>query len=998
MLAMAKKAKEEKAAEEERVRLEAEQLLRAQQEMEAAAEKKRWEALEAAAAKEESSAYEFDDVIDGNVVDDDYEEEEAEMSALDILFQFIPYYGQGDPTNDATVRSYLSSLSISEIDTKDEYGNTLLLLACQFGCDDLVRIMLNKGGDPNAVNSSGASGLHFACYRESMNKKVAKMLLHNGANPDLEEFVNGCTPLHYCASTGDVQFCDMLVNYGADVGKQDFYQYTCLDYAREAGFTDVAGYLERAATRGFNSPGGFASPGAGVGAYSMAPASPGAAGGMMSIPAGPGTPMAAGRAVDPLSPELQPPLPSDPAVMAALAEAEDKHNAALKAQRDDFRAKSTELDAKIAQLKTDKDMYTREIASFEEEIAEKKKLVQRSEEVGSANIEEVQKELEALKKELEELEREKATMLEKKGGLQESLKDAESKLSAVSSEDAARIASERAEADQLLVMMQEREKLYNVELLEMEGKYRDELESLKKQLTEEKRSSMQEERANATARGALQREMDKQSEAVRRKLHEMKTKQAKERTSLTFNMEDAEARATAATSKRDSVVESLRLTKKDIDDAKEAEGFNKEIQGYITKEQTVRRTLHNQMEDLKGKIRVYVRVRPMSKKEKDRGCTEVASKEGKNGIKLQLADSKKLFDFDQVFTGVKDNSQSDIFRDSKHLVMSVVDGYNVCIFAYGQTGSGKTFTMIGGCSIEESVKKDGEFHDAAGIAPRAVSELFRLLNERGEQSTFTVDVTMFQIYRDGIQDLLRKKVVKKKGKKGQDEDDDVQKDDGLKITLAQHSSSGLVTVDGAVVESASTPSEVMQIFAEGSARRKVASTQMNAESSRSHLVCSLVVNIVSKNSGKKTTGKLTLVDLAGSERVDKSGATGEAFKEAQSINKSLSALGDVISSLTSGSAHIPYRNHTLTMLMSDSIGGNAKTLMFVNTSPADYNSSETSSSLAFGNRCRDITNAVAAPPHVQAAQLKSLQKELAKMKKAGGGAGKKGPTLAKPGR
>jgi hypothetical protein len=145
---------------------------------------------------------------------------------------------------------------------------------------------------------------------------------------------------------------------------------------------------------------------------------------------------------------------------------------------------------------------------------------------------------------------------------------------------------------------------------------------------------------------------------------------------------------------------------------------------------------------------------------------------------------------------------------------------------------------------------------------------------------------------------------------------------------------------------------------------------MNAESSRSHLVCSLVVNIFSTNSGKKTTGKLTLVDLAGSERVDKSGATGDAFKEAQSINKSLSALGDVIAALTSDSTHIPYRNHTLTMLMSDSIGGNAKTLMFVNTSPADYNSSETASSLAFGNRCKDITNAVAAPPHVQAAQLK----------------------------
>lgn len=122
------------------------------------------------------------------------------------------------------------------------------------------------------------------------------------------------------------------------------------------------------------------------------------------------------------------------------------------------------------------------------------------------------------------------------------------------------------------------------------------------------------------------------------------------------------------------------------------------------------------------------------------------------------------------------------------------------------------------------------------------------------------------------------------------------------------------------------------------------------------------------------------------QRVDKSGATGEQLKEAQSINKSLSAIGDVISALTSGSAHIPYRNHPLTMLMSDSLGGNAKTLMFVNTSPADYNTSESTSSLNFGLRCKDITNSVSGPGAGGAQsqqQLKDLKKELAKLKKDG---------------
>ena len=118
--------------------------------------------------------------------------------------------------------------------------------------------------------------------------------------------------------------------------------------------------------------------------------------------------------------------------------------------------------------------------------------------------------------------------------------------------------------------------------------------------------------------------------------------------------------------------------------------------------------------------------------------------------------------------------------------------------------------------------------------------------------------------------------------------------------------------------------------------------------------------------------------------MDKSGAVGEVLKEAQSINKSLSALGDVIAALTSGQQHIPYRNHPLTMLMSDSVGGNSKTLIFINTSPADYNVAETTSSLSFGTRCKDITNSVQAGPGVQAAQLNALKKELAKLKKAGG--------------
>lgn len=255
-------------------------------------------------------------------------------------------------------------------------------------------------------------------------------------------------------------------------------------------------------------------------------------------------------------------------------------------------------------------------------------------------------------------------------------------------------------------------------------------------------------------------------------------------------------------------------------------------------------------------------------------CLQVVIKDSKLSICVNAPDGKKTFDFDSCFGGkmADHNSQADIFADTKNLMTSVIDGYNVCIFAYGQTGSGKTFTMIGAADIASCISPDGEFDDLAGIAPRAVSEIFRLLNEKNAQITYEVEIQMFQLYRDGLEDLLADK------KKAKNDTKDMKKQDApLKITLSEHSPTGLVQVQGANVMTATTPIEVMQIFALGSKRRTVASTQMNAESSRSHLIFSVTVKMVNRRTESTVLGKLTLVDLAGSERVDKSGAEGTYY-------------------------------------------------------------------------------------------------------------------------
>jgi hypothetical protein len=157
---------------------------------------------------------------------------------------------------------------------------------------------------------------------------------------------------------------------------------------------------------------------------------------------------------------------------------------------------------------------------------------------------------------------------------------------------------------------------------------------------------------------------------------------------------------------------------------------------------------------------------------------------------------------------------------------------------------------------------------------------------------------------------------------------------------------------------------------------------MNVESSRSHLIFSLVIETTDLQTGALTKGKLSFVDLAGSERVKKSGAEGDTLKEAQAINKSLSALGDVISALASEQQHIPYRNHKLTMLMSDSLGGNAKTLMFVNVSPTDGNVEETQSSLTYATRVRTIKNDNGKS--VESKEVQALKQQVAHWRQKAG--------------
>ncbi|CAG2223935.1 Kinesin heavy chain,Kinesin-like protein KIN-14Q,Kinesin-like protein KIN-14S,Kinesin-like protein KIF17,Kinesin-like protein KIN-14E,Kinesin-like protein KIN-14D,Kinesin-II 85 kDa subunit,Kinesin-like protein KIN-14F,Carboxy-terminal kinesin 2,Kinesin-like protein KIN-14H,Kinesin-like protein KIN-14A,Kinesin-1 heavy chain,Kinesin-like protein 3,Kinesin-like protein KIF13B,Kinesin-like protein KIN-14L,Kinesin-related protein 7,Kinesin-like protein KIN-14R,Kinesin-like protein KIN-14I,Kinesin-like protein K len=375
---------------------------------------------------------------------------------------------------------------------------------------------------------------------------------------------------------------------------------------------------------------------------------------------------------------------------------------------------------------------------------------------------------------------------------------------------------------------------------------------------------------------------------------------------------------------------------------------NKVLTENYNTERVLRKKYYNMVEDMKGKIRVYCRARPLSKTELGRGNRSVLKSQDEYSITVETQRGIKDFQFDQIF--MEDSTQEKIFEDTNNLVQSAVDGYNVCIFAYGQTGSGKTFTMIG--------DKDQNF---PGIAPRAFNRIFDLINELKSKSDITVTAYMMELYNDKLIDLF--------AKPGHSSDDKMD----IKVDKK-----GLVWVKGAVIKEAHNSKELFALFQEGSEHRHTASTKMNDESSRSHLIISLVLETTNKMTGQTAKGKLSLVDLAGSERVGKTGASADQLKEAMSINKSLSALGDVISALSSEQQFIPYRNNKLTMLMQDSLGGNAKTLMFVNISPADYNQDESVISLTYASRVKLITNQASKnSDNKEIARLKSI---IAKLK------------------
>ncbi|CAH1248126.1 KIF13A [Branchiostoma lanceolatum] len=372
-------------------------------------------------------------------------------------------------------------------------------------------------------------------------------------------------------------------------------------------------------------------------------------------------------------------------------------------------------------------------------------------------------------------------------------------------------------------------------------------------------------------------------------------------------------------------------------------------------------------------VKVAVRVRPMNRRELGLATKCVVDMEGNQTIlghpTTKPGDRKppKTFAFDYCFWSMdetnteKFSSQEIVFKSvGADILENAFQGYNACIFAYGQTGSGKSYTMMGTA-------------DNGGLIPRLCLSLFdSIVSKSNEMLSFKVEVSYMEIYNEKVRDLLDPGTTKHN------------------LKVREHKILGPY-VDGLQILAVTKYEDIEKLMNEGNKSRTVAATSMNEESSRSHAVFNIIVTQTLKDLASGVTGekvsKVSLVDLAGSERAAKTGAAGERLKEGSNINKSLSTLGLVISTLadqSAGKGHknkfVPYRDSVLTWLLKDNLGGNSKTAMIATISPALDNYEETLSTLRYADRAKRIVNHAVVNEDPNARIIRELREEVDKLK------------------
>lgn len=367
------------------------------------------------------------------------------------------------------------------------------------------------------------------------------------------------------------------------------------------------------------------------------------------------------------------------------------------------------------------------------------------------------------------------------------------------------------------------------------------------------------------------------------------------------------------------------------------------------------RTLQNTVQELRGSIRVFCRIRPQNRAASGplaaAGIGARAESTQHVVLKKPPGDRRHEFSFDRVFP--PDAGQRTVYEEVGSLLPGVFSGLHLCIFAYGQTGAGKTYTLAGNNISGEK-----------GIQDMAIADLLRLADERAQMGglQYEARISALEIYNETVKDLLvdasaaDSRLEVRQSRDGGNFADSSEPGGGQ----PGPSQFGSMRVPNLQTRRVQSPADVERALVHVKGSRHVAATCLNEHSSRSHCIVSL--SLVQRSAGDSdgmhhSVGVLHIVDLAGSERTKVSQAEGQQMKEANCINRSLSALADVLYALGEGgnTMHVPYRNSKLTYLLQDALGGvGCKTLLFAQVSPESPDVHETYSTLAFASRVANV--------------------------------------------
>ena len=616
------------------------------------------------------------------VEDEDEDESDGPGEHMSVLFELLPFYRQGDASTDAVVNRAVSATLQDDLRAVDDEGATPLVVCAQYGHEDLVEALLERGADVDAAAHSGCTALVYACgaSQASFSERLVEKLLDHGADPNIPELHHGSRALHYLAATGHERLCRELVMRGADAAAKDYGGWAPADYAADAGHGACAEVLRQLARP----------------------------------PQTPKTP----HEVDHLEREVE----KRQAVESELAAAQKARKDA-EADLDDALRRVDVLEAEAAALRRKCDDQAHDLSYARETGAS-------AAQGSDARIAQLERELAAARAHNEEAARAHAADASSQN---DAARKAVEELTATFESQRQHLVDARTQAEAQLVLAIDRN---------------DASAAAHVALLDELRG---EAAAAVRDRDALQKSSERQVLNAERRCEHAEKVSA-----------EAERRAAAAEEAAEARVQALE---EHIARADAVDRRNAQLDRDLVREVKRRKDLHNALEDLKGRIRVYLRVRPMNDKEKTAHevCCE---RSGQTGVVVKRPDRKppqdrQHFEFDRVFAG--EAAQDAVFADVKALVLSCVDGFNVCIFAYGQSGSGKTYTMAGGGGpVRDAVDLESwAVAPSAGVIPRSCVEIFRVLDERAALNSYEVELSMYELYRDALRDLLADRKDKK---------------------------------------------------------------------------------------------------------------------------------------------------------------------------------------------------------------------------------------------